>query len=208
MVQARDRRRAAVRDAAEIGAGDARAAARLLRQSRTRAGEGRILPPARQARHHADQPAQHLPSHAGRRSRTSRPCRASSWRSPRAAKGPPRGGVLDGEQAEMLRTLLAEHGEAACRTSAGRCAGSRGSCAAIRPTPSACCGTRSPRTAASPARLQAADADRAAYRRPCLVPAAAWSSISCRRTRARRPAKARRGAARMAHRAWLSRHLG
>ena len=32
-----------------------------------------------------------------------------------------------------------------------RCAGWRGSCAAIRPRPSACCGRRSPRTAASPA---------------------------------------------------------
>ena len=31
--------------------------------ARARAGEGRVLPPARQARHHADQPAQHLHAH-------------------------------------------------------------------------------------------------------------------------------------------------
>ena len=45
-----------------------------------------------------------------RRSRISRRCTASSWRSPKGRKGPARGGVLDGEEAEMLRALLAEHG--------------------------------------------------------------------------------------------------
>ncbi len=39
----------------------------------------------------------------------------------------------------------------ACRASAVRCAGCRGCCAAIRPMPSARCGTRSPRTGALPA---------------------------------------------------------
>ena len=58
-------------------------------------------------------------------------------------KGPARGGVLNGDEAELLRTLLAEHGRAACRTSAARCAGWRGCCAAIRPRPSARSGTRS-----------------------------------------------------------------
>ena len=53
----------AVRHAAEIGAGDAAAVARLFRQSRTRTRAGRIFPAARQARHHADQPAQHLSPH-------------------------------------------------------------------------------------------------------------------------------------------------
>ena len=66
-------------------------------------------------------------------------------------KGPARGGVLDGQEAGALRALLAEHGGERCRTSADRCAGSRGCCGAIRPTPSARCGTASPRIAASPA---------------------------------------------------------
>ena len=57
-------------------------------------------------------------------------------------KGPARGGVLDGDEAEMLRALLAEHGRAGCRSERGRCAAWRGCCAAIRPTPSARCGTR------------------------------------------------------------------
>ena len=43
-----------------------------------------------------------------RRSRTSRPCTASSWRSSEGRKGPARGGMLDGAQAEMLRALLAQ----------------------------------------------------------------------------------------------------
>ena len=37
-------------------------------------------------------------------------------------KGPARGGMLDGREAGMLREILAEHGAAASRTSAGRCA--------------------------------------------------------------------------------------
>ena len=53
-------------------------------------------------------------------------------------KGPARGGLLNGDEAALLRTLLAEHGRARCRTSAGRCAGWRGCCAAIRPRPSGC----------------------------------------------------------------------
>ena len=47
----------------EVAAGGEAAVARLLRSTRARAGEGRVLPPARQARHHADQPAQHLHPH-------------------------------------------------------------------------------------------------------------------------------------------------
>ena len=48
-----------------------------------------------------------------------RPCTASSWRCRKAAKGPARGGVLDGEEAKALRALLAEHGD-------GRVPGERG----------------------------------------------------------------------------------
>ena len=57
-------------------------------------------------------------------------------------KGPARGGVLDGDEAGALRALLAEHGEARVPSSAGRCAGWRGCCGAIRPMPSARCGMR------------------------------------------------------------------
>ena len=57
-------------------------------------------------------------------------------------KGPARGGVLDGEEAEMLRTLIAEHGGGRVPKERGRCAGWRGFCAAIRPRPSAYSGRR------------------------------------------------------------------
>jgi len=52
--------------------------------------------------------------------------------------------VLDGEEAARLRALLAEHDQGRVPWSADRCAVLRGCCAATRPTPSACCGTRSP----------------------------------------------------------------
>ncbi len=48
----------------------------FFEHDRARAGEGRILPAARQARHHADQPAQHLHPHAADASRTSARCTA------------------------------------------------------------------------------------------------------------------------------------
>ena len=102
-------------------------------------------------------------------------------------KGPARGGVLDGEEAGALRALLAEHGHGRGQASAVRCAGSRGCCGAIRPTPSARCGRRSPRTGASPGMLQAPDADRPAHQRFRVVSADGSSSTSCRRRRARRP---------------------
>ena len=110
MVQARDRRRAAVRHAAEIAAGGQAAAARVLRRSRTRAGEGRILP----ARRTSATPCRSTcatSSTAWRRpSRTSRPCTASSWRSPRAARARRAAACSTATRPQMLRTLLAEHG--------------------------------------------------------------------------------------------------
>ena len=68
--------------------------------------------PDGKARHHERQPAQYFPAHGADRSRTSARCTAWSRRSRRDAKGPARGGVLDGEGAERLRELLAEHGAA------------------------------------------------------------------------------------------------
>ena len=73
--------------------------------------------------------------------RTSRPLHGIVAALTEGRKGPARGGVLDGEEATALRALLAEYGEAACRASAVRCAGWRDSCDAIRPRPSARCGT-------------------------------------------------------------------
>ena len=52
-------------------------------------------------------------------------------------KGPARGGVLDGAEAELLRALLAEHGAAQSPGDVRRCAAWRGCCGAIRPKPSA-----------------------------------------------------------------------
>ena len=65
-------------------------------------------------------------------------------------KGPARGGVLDGEEAtascaDCWRNMPTR----ARRANAGPCAGWRGFFAAIRPTPTVCCGRRSPRTDAS-----------------------------------------------------------
>ena len=57
-------------------------------------------------------------------------------------KGPARGGVLDGAEAQMLRDLLAEHGGGRVPGERGRCAGWRGCCGAIRPRPSARSGRR------------------------------------------------------------------
>ena len=66
-------------------------------------------------------------------------------------KGPTRGGLLDSDEALMLRALLAEHDKGR-GPKAARCAGCRGCCAAIRPIRNARYGTRSPRIAASSGR--------------------------------------------------------
>ena len=73
------------------------------------------------------QPAQHLHRACSRPSRTSRRCTASSWRSPQGRKGPARGGVLDGDEAQALRALIAEHGAGA---RAGRARAGARACAA------------------------------------------------------------------------------
>ena len=86
VVPADDRRRAAVRYAAEIRPRAAPAAAGVLPKPRTRAGEGRVLPPARQARDDADQPAQYLLAHAADAAGHPDPAAASSWRSRKGAR--------------------------------------------------------------------------------------------------------------------------
>ena len=91
-------------------------------------------------------------------------------------KGPARGGVLDGEEAEVLRALLAEHAEGRVPGRARRrCAGlarllRRNPTEAERALWDAL--TKDRRFAGQ--RLQAADAGRAPHRRFGLVPAAAW----------------------------------
>ena len=57
-------------------------------------------------------------------------------------KGPARGGVLDGERRRSCANCSPSMAPAGCRASAGRCAGWRGCCGAIRPRPSASCGRR------------------------------------------------------------------
>ena len=194
VVQAHVRRRAAVRDAAEVGAGDARAVARVLRQSRARAGAGRIFPARRQARHHADQPAQHLPPHGA--DAAGHPDPAGRHHGDR--RGPQGPGARRRARRRRRRRCCARcwpsTPRAACPTSARRCAAWRGCCGAIRPKPSARCGTRSPRTAASPA---AASSGRrrsgATWPTWCRSRCGSWST-SCRRRRARRrPRSARTG---------------
>ena len=122
-------------------------------------------------------------------------------------KGPARGGVLDGTEAEMLRTLLAEQRRERCPTTARRRAGLRGSCAAIRPKPSACCGTRSPGIAASPG-AASSGRRRSAVTWPTWCRSLyAWSSTSCLRRRAKpRPRSAPSGANGLANAAiaWCS----
>ena len=102
-------------------------------------------------------------------------------------KGPARGGVLDGEEAEMLRALIAEHGASLGPGRNRRCAGWRGSCAAIRPMPSARCGRRSPMTAALPdAALSARPRSGSKFATSCRFRCGS-SSTWCRRTRAPPP---------------------
>ena len=103
-------RRAAVRDAAQIGARRQGAAVRLLRRPRARIGQGRVLSPAREARHHDDQSAQYLRPHAAH-AQDIQTLHGVILAIAEGRKGPARGGVLSGEEAEMLRALLAEHGE-------------------------------------------------------------------------------------------------
>src|SRR5262249_45304840 len=109
MVQACRGRHLAVRHAAKISTGRKAAIAGLLRGDRTRARKGRVLSPARQAGNHADQSAQYFRPHAA--DAAGHPdLHGVIMAIAEGRKGPARGGVFDGEQAEMLRALLAEHG--------------------------------------------------------------------------------------------------
>ena len=81
-------RRSAVRQPDKSPPAAQAAARSILRRSRARTGKGRVLPSGREAQRHAGQPAQHLPAHGSRRSRTSARCMASSPRSSMAAKVP------------------------------------------------------------------------------------------------------------------------
>ena len=154
VVQADIRRRAAVPHAAKIRGRAARAVARVLRQPRTRTGEGRVLPSARQARDDADQPAQHLLAHAADAAGHPDPARrrhvdrggAQGSGARRRARQPRGGGVA----------RAARRAERGPGLAADRCAGSRGSCGAIRPMPSVRCGRGSTRIAVSPGLVSSA----------------------------------------------------
>ena len=141
----------AVRDAAEVATGNQAAVARVLRQPGARTGQGRVLPPAGEARRDAAQPAQHLSPHgadaAGHPDAARRDpgdCRRPQGTGARRPARQRRG-------ADASRAARRARQGQRLRAPAARCAACRGCCAAIRPTPSARCGTSSPRIAASPA---------------------------------------------------------
>ena len=77
-----------------------------------------------------------------RPSRTSGRCTASSWRSPKAARARRAAACSTATRRRCCARCSPSTARAGCRTSAGRCAGWRGCCAAIRPTPSARSGMR------------------------------------------------------------------
>ena len=105
-------------------------------------------------------------------------------------KGPARGGVLDGEQAELLRTLLAEHATAGAeRARAGARAGAAAAPQSDRGRAHVVGRARQGPPLRRP-RLQAADADRPAHRRLRVVPVRLVID-SCRGTKVKRPRRAR-----------------
>ena len=110
-------------------------------------------------------------------------------------KGPARGGVLDGEEAEMLRALLAEHGEGSVPNERGPV---RGLARLLRRNPTDAeralwsALTNDRRFAGQ--RLQAPGSDRAAYQRFRFLCAARRRSKWCRTMKARRPPRRARNA--------------
>ena len=66
--------------------------------------------PAGKTRRHGGEPAQYLPAHHADPAGHPHAARRRSRRSSQGRKGPARGGVLDGAQAQNLRDLLTEHG--------------------------------------------------------------------------------------------------
>ena len=159
-----------------------------------RAGEGRVLPPARQARHHADQSAQHLHAHAA--DPAGHPDVA---RRDHGDRGGPQGSgarrLLDGEEAEMLRALLAEHGEGRVPSERGPV---RGLARLLRRNPTEAERTLLAGTGERPPlrrpRLQAADAGRSAYLRFRVLPAEGGARSCAGARRRRRDARAERHA--------------
>ncbi len=110
MAQVRERRCTAVRHATEIGAGNSRAAARLLRNLERELEKVEYFRPPdkrdtmlinlRNIFHRMQATRQDIQTLQG-----------VIMAIAEGRKGPAKGGVLDGEEAEMLRTLLAEHSE-------------------------------------------------------------------------------------------------
>ena len=136
------------------------AAAGFLRRSRARAGAGRILPPAGEARHHAASTCAISSRACSRRKQDIQTLHGVVMAIAEGRKGPARGGVLDGAQADAAARAARRAGAARVRASAARCAAWRGCCGAIRPTPSARCGRRCERPPLRRPRLQAAAPDR------------------------------------------------
>ena len=179
--------------AGEIRAGAEGAASRLLRFARARAGEGRVLSAARQARDHADQSAQHLHPHAADA--------AGHPDAPRRDHGDRRGPQGAGARRGARRRGGADAARAPCRARRRpRAVGARpGARPVPAPAPQSDRGRARPvagagqRPAFRRPRLQAADADRAAYLRFRLVPAACGHRprAECGGGRRRRRARAK-----------------
>ena len=201
MVQARDRRRAAVRHAARSRRRPQAAAAGVLRRSSS-ANWRRSNFSARPTSATPCRSTCATSSRAcSRPSRTSAPCTASSWRSPRAARGRRAAALLDGDEAALLRTLLAEHGQGRVPNERGPV---RGLARLLRRNPTDAERTFWDALTAGPALrrpgLQAAGAGRAAHHRHRVVSAARRDRARAAGREARRPPKAR-----AERRAWLGR---
>ena len=120
-------------------------------------------------------------------------------------KGPARGGLLNGDEAALLRTLLAEHGQGRVPNERGPV---RGLARLLRRNPTEAERMFWDALIAGPALrrpgLQAAGAGRPAHHRRGVVSAARGDRAGARRRRPRRVSRARRAAG-LAHRARLSR---
>ena len=121
-------------------------------------------------------------------------------------KGPARGGLLNGDEAALLRTLLAEHGQGRVPNERGPV---RGLARLLRRNPTEAERIFWDALHARPAfrrpGLQAAGPGRPAHHRLGVVPAARGRSSSSPRTKSPRPSRRAPNGGPMAHRARLSR---
>ena len=104
-------------------------------------------------------------------------------------KGPARGGLLMATRPHSFARCSPSTARAGCRTSAGRCAGSPGCYAAIRPRPSGYSGTRSRATGASSARASSGRSRLARTSSTWCRSRCAWRSSSFPQMMSPRPSR-------------------